>query len=164
MARIPIDGNVKVTFFPVCADITAPTVTELTATGAVDIECDLTPDGLDESIDEDAKDTSTFCSTSNYEEPGRTKPNITLTYFRQALEADDKAYSTMKRNTDGFLAIREGEPHDTAWTAADKGRVYTIKCGEQQPVKPAANMDVQVQQKLYASGDYERDAVVAAGA
>lgn len=163
MAKIPVDGNVKVTFFPACEDITAPTVTELSAVGAVDIECDLTPDGLDESIGEDEKDTTTFCSTSNYSEPGRTKPAITLTYFRFDSPTEDAAYVTMKRNTQGFLAIREGSLHSEDYAAADKVRVYTVMCGEQQPVKPAANMDVQVQQVLYPSGDYCRDAVAAAG-
>ncbi|MGH3010166.1 MAG: hypothetical protein ACRDLM_12280 [Gaiellaceae bacterium] len=163
MAKIPVDGNVKVTFFPTCANIAAPSVTELTATGALDIECFLTPDGLDESVAEDTKDTTVFCSTSNYEEPGRTMPSLQLTYFRGDVPAtDDVSYTTLKRNTRGFLAIREGSPHATAWTAADVCRVYTVMCGEQQPVKPAKNEDVKVQQKLYASGDYERDAVAAA--
>lgn len=163
MAKIPVDGNTKVTFFPACASPAAPTVTELTATGAVDLEDHLTPDGLDEAIDEDVKDTSVFSSTSNYEEPGRTKPNISLTYFKDDDTAGtgDAAYTTLKRNTDGFLAIRQGKPVATAYAASDILRVYTIKAGEQQPVKPAANMDEQISQKLYASGDYERDAIVA---
>lgn len=162
MARIPVDGNVKVAFVPAIVDIAAPTASELTGAGVVALECDLTPDGLDEAIDEDTKDTSTFCSTSNFEEPGRTKPNITLTYFRFSTPTEDSAYTTLKRNTAGFLVIREGSAHDVAFASTDKVRVYTIMCGEQQPVKPAANEDVKVQQKLYASGDYERDAVVAA--
>lgn len=166
MAKIPVDGNVKVDFVPAIADITAPTDTELTATGVVSLECMLTPDGLDESIDEDVKDTSAFCSTSNYEEPGRTKPNLQLTYFRDddAAGTGDAAYTTLKRNLRGFLVIREGAPHTQAYAADDNLRVYTVMCGEQQPVKPAANEDVKVQQKFYASGDYARDAVVATGA
>lgn len=162
MSKIPIDGNVKVTFFPTCADTSAPTVDELTAAGAADIECDLTADGWTANYSEDTKDTSTFCSTFNATEPGRIGGNIALKYFEDSV-ATDGAKDTLVQNTRGFVALRVGVAHDTDWAAADKALVYPIMCGPQKLGAMPANSDKTWEQTLYMSDDPEIDATVAAG-
>lgn len=162
MSHITIDGQVKITFFPTCADTSAPTVTELTATGAADIECDLTADGFTPNWSEDTKDTSTFCSTFNGTEPGRVGGNIALKYFKDSVATDD-AYHTLLANTRGFLALRFGSPHDTPWTAADEAIVYTVMCGQQKLGAMPANSDETFEQTLFIGADPVLDAVVGAG-
>lgn len=162
MADMLSDGNVKVSFVPAVANIGAPTVTELTAAGAVDLECRITADGLDVSADEDTIDNSKLCDVENYEEPGRIKHSIELTITRADIEETDTPYETIKRGTKGFLAIRYGIPHDTAYAAAQDIQIYTIRAGAQRYVKPEANSTVRYQQKMFVNGPSELDAVVAA--
>jgi hypothetical protein len=61
------DGNIKVTFVPTIADPAAPTTTELTA--GTDLECLITSDGLNLSVDEETISVPKLCDTVNSEAP-----------------------------------------------------------------------------------------------
>lgn len=163
MARIAIDGSVKVGFVSGAsgiADITAPTVAELDA--GISFADHLTPDGLNINVTEDNKDVTTLASKFNAQEPGRAGGDAALTYFRDDVTGSDLAYATLKSKTRGFLVVRIGPDESVAWTAADKVRVYPVQCGLQKDVPAAKNTDWQISQQLYISDDWEIDAVVAA--
>jgi hypothetical protein len=155
-------GRVKVVFVPSIADITGPTVAELTATGSVDLSCFIKSDGRTHSISQATIDAGKLCDTVNYQLPGSVTHTWTLTYARKQVTADDKAYATLKANTAGYLVERFGSAATAAFVAADVVNVYTVTCGEQ--VEKADKDDIVWvdAQNLFVSGATERDAVVAA--
>jgi len=160
MAKIANDGNIRIAFVPALADPAAPTSAELTGAGVLLLSDQMTPDGYGLAWSESTKQTSVFSSTQDTEEPGRIKPTITLKYFR--LADPDDVYDGMLRNTAGFIVVRYGTSAATAFAAADKVDVFTVKLGEQQRIAPAENTDAQIQQVAYSSGDYHLDVAVAA--
>ncbi len=161
MADMLNDGNIRVSYVPSIADIAAPTVTELTAGTA--LECLLTADGLKPSSDEDTVAVPKLCQTINAKAPGRTTYGFDLTFVRQDDPTDDVAWTTLLRGTEGYLVIRYGLAHGTAWTAAQKVEVYPGKVGERRPQQPEANGATTFMSTWYVSDQPELDGVVAAG-
>jgi len=163
MARINCDGNTKVTWVPAIADIAAPTSAELTATGVVDLENWITPDGANvANATEATVDASVLASTSEYESPGRYKLATDLKMQRDDQTAGDKAWTTMVRGTAGFLVVRIDKPVETAYAATDKVRVYAVTVGKRTMDKPAKNLLQTFTVHLYHSGADNDSAVVAA--
>lgn len=161
MADMLNDGNIRLTYVPTIADIAAPTTTELEA--GVDLECLVTADGLAISVDEEVVSVPKLCETSNSQDPGRATYGVTLTLARQEDEADDIGWTTLKRGTSGYLVMRYGIAHDTAWAAGDNVQVFPGRCGARRPQQPEANGATLFQSQWYVNKTPELDGVVAAG-
>lgn len=156
------DGQVKVVFVPSIADVTAPTVTELTAAGVVDLSCFIKSDGRSHTIDEATIDNGKLCDTTDPQMPGRVTHNWAVTYARKQATADDTAYATLKHLTNGFLVERFGKPYSTAFAAADVVNIYEIACGEQNEKADKNDIVWIDSQKLFVTEDPQRDVAVAA--
>lgn len=157
------DGQLKVVYVASIADIENPTVAEVTAGSTVDLSCFLLADGgFDHTVDEETVDNAKLCDVTDYEQPGRFKHQLTITYARKQLAADDEAYTTLKRGTGGYVVTRWGKPADDALIATDVIDVYTITCGAQQKQAPERNSIAKVQQRLFVSGPVAEDVEVAA--
>lgn len=154
------DGNNKVSFVPSIAYDSAPTVAELTA--GTSLECLITSDGLDISTDESVVSTPKLCDTVDTESPGRAKTTIQLTCVRKDVPAEDIAWTLLQRGLAGYLVVRRGIEHDTAFTAAQAVEVYPVKFGARRPIKPEANGVEKFLSQAYNTGAPELDAVVAA--
>lgn len=157
------DGNIKVVYVPTLADPSAPTVTELTATGSVDLSCFIKSDGRAHTVDEDTVDNSKLCTTDNTETPGRIKHSWTLTYSREDDEEADMAYSTLKKGTTGFLVQRIGTAYATAFAADDKVDVFPVTAGYQLE-QPDVGGLVWYQQKMFVTAQSYPQVAVVAGA
>ncbi len=162
MARMLADGAAKVTWVLSIANISAPTVLELTAVGNVALECFITADGLNLSADEGTVDNAVLCDTEDYELPGRSKWNLELTMQRHIAVVDDKPYQSIKRGSTGFIVIRYGLPYTTAYVAAQSVRVHTVTAGAQRPLPIEREAVVRYMQKMFVSGASDADALVAA--
>lgn len=160
MADMLADGNVKVTYVPVIANKAAPTVAELTA--GTDLQCLITSDGLQVSVNEDVISIPKLCETTNSEAPGRATFQVTLTLVRKTVVAEDDAWTTLLRNTAGFLVMRYGLAHDTAYAASQEVQVFPGKAGERRPQPVEANGAVKFQSQWYVGEQPDLDAVVAA--
>lgn len=159
------DGNVKVVFLTGAdsiANLSAPTVSELTGANALDLSCFIKSDGRTHTIDQASIDNSKLCDTTNHSAPGRVTHTWSLTYARKANAADDKAYDTLKNFTGGILVERIGLPVDTAFAADQKVHLYTVTCGEQNEKADANDIVWVDSQSMFVSGEVERDATVAA--
>jgi hypothetical protein len=157
------DGNIKVTFVLDLEDPSAPTVTELTAAGAVDLSCWIKADGRDHTVDEDTVDNSKLCTTDNTETPGRVKHGWNLTYNRDDDPMADLAYKTMKRGVAGFLIQRIGSSFKTAFAADDEVDTFPIKCGYQLEAPDVGGL-VWYKQKLFVTAQSYPQVKVVAGA
>lgn len=160
MADMLNDGNIKLYLVPTIADKNAPTVAELTA--GEQLECLITADGLEISVDEEVVEIPKLCETSNSQAPGRATYGITLTAVRKDVPAEDVAWTSLLRGTQGYLVMRYGVPHATAWTLADAVQVFPGRCGERRPQQPEANGATLFQSQWYVDEQPALDAVVAA--
>jgi len=162
MARLLCDGYTKVTWVPAIASIAAPkAATELLAAGSVDLQSFITPDGVNLGNSEATIDASVLASTAEYEKPGRYKITMDFTMQRDGTPASDTAWTTMVRNTGGFIVIRRSALESVAYAAADVVEVYTVTVGKRMMNKPAKNSLATFVVHLYASGPDNDAAVVA---
>lgn len=154
------DGYYKVSWVTSIADISAPTVAELNA--GIELECQITPDGLARESSDEAVDTSRLCSVFTTQKVGRTSFEVSLTLVRldeQVVGVDDDAYNTLTKGVDGYLVIRDNLPADTAWAAGQEVEVFPAECGTRSKATPAANeqqtftlpMMVTAEPDLYAT-------------
>lgn len=137
MADITADGKTRVYWVTTISNIQAPTTTELNA--GIALQSTLTADGLNglnpdtADVDSSALD-STFTTNVN----GRTSfSNVTLRLKKQL--SGDTIFTTLIRDTAGFLVIRRSVASTTAWTTAQAIEVYPALCEEVSRIDPAPN-------------------------
>lgn len=162
---VPADGSVKVVFVPATANTAAPKITEGTATGAIDLSCYLTADGLNMSTEEQTITDDRLCSRQTFEQPGRFSDAMEVGYVYDAqnvVATQDLAYKTLKRGVKGFLYIRWGMNYETALTVGQKVDVVPVTWGTQRKQTPEANSVLKVMQKPFITGRVERDVALVA--
>lgn len=136
MATYSADGKVKVGWVTTLSSTTSPTAVQITA--GVDLENNITPDGLNLTSSQAKTDTTSLASTFNTYEPGRTDFDAELT-----LALDDSSttvYDALKTpGTAGYLVVRYGVAATTDWAASQKVDVYPAKLGRAMKNTVAAN-------------------------
>lgn len=149
------DGFVKVTWVPTIADISNPTVAELTGGGAVDLQWYITKDGLDLKPDTAAVDNTALASTEETSDAGMSSYTNAITFKRKANTVDDIAYNTLTDRAVGNLVVRRNLPESTAYAATQEVEVYPSRCGRPEIMAPEKNAVQKVNVKLfnYATGD-----------
>lgn len=164
MTKMLADGNVKVTYVLSIANMAAPDVSsELTAGSSVDLECLITADGLNISVDEAVVALPALCETFDAENPGRAKYAVDLTCFRHIETASDKAWTTLVRGLTGFLVIRYGIPVTTAYVASQKiDLILPVTFGQRKPLPTVANDGIKFSSHAYVSSAPQYDAVAVA--
>lgn len=164
------DGFTKVTFVPASpgiADIKAPTVSELTATGCIDLETRITPDGYKNDVSSASVDTSSLASTFDTTEEGRSSFDTALTLKRGDDAPDNDWETKLPFRAAGFMVVRRDVVRTAAYAAADKVEVFPVRVGRWQPVSPAANSVQKITVPLRVTADpvtLDDPAIVAAGA
>lgn len=137
MPDISSDGKTRVSWVPTIANIAAPTTTELNA--GMLLQSTLTADGLMGLNPETADvDTSSLASTFNTAVNGRTSfSNVGLRLKKQS--GTDTVFTTLVRDTAGYLVVRRSVTESTAWTTAQGVEVYPALCGEVSRMNPEPN-------------------------
>lgn len=153
------DGNIKVTWAVAIANIAAPTVAELTAGTAVDLECLITLAGLDIKGDTASVDNTALCSTDDTEEPGRVSYNIEIEAKRKI--TSDLAWSTLVDRALGYLVVRRSTTAATAWAVGQPCEVYPVRCGRPVMEMPEKNSAQKFKVKLFNNSKCEPRATVA---
>jgi hypothetical protein len=149
MADLLADGNIKVTWAPAIANIAAPTVAELTAGSAVDLENVITLDGLDIKGETASVDNTALASVDDTEEPGRVSYNVELTVKRKDILAEDKGWNTLTDRALGNLVVRRNVPAATAWAVGQPCEVYPSRCGRPIMEPPEKNSAQKFKVKLF---------------
>src|SRR5690606_17393143 len=129
--------NIKVAFVSTIADLDSPkALTELKATGSVDLSCYITSEfgvAREQATGEDRR----LCSKEVYQSLGRVTTSIPATeyvYDPQGGPAapDNKAYVTLKQDIKGYLVIRYGlDASEEDWAAEQIVDVVPVTCGVQ---------------------------------
>lgn len=161
----PADGNMSVLLVPEIADPAAPTVTELTATGVVDISCYLTSDGYTPGLDEQVVNDERLCSTQVFEQPGRHSRTLDVIYIDNTnspnATTDNQAKETLIPGSTHYLVVRTGLPFDDPYAADQEVEVTPIKAGQYRKQPPEANSVLKIAQKLFITGPVVTGTVVA---
>jgi len=137
VADITSDGKTRVYWVTSIANINAPTTSELNA--GIDLTSTMTADGLSGFNPDTADvDTSSLASTFTTNVNGRTSfSNTQLTLKRQS--GTDTIFTTLTRDTAGYVVIRRSVAQATAWASAQGVEVYPALCEEVSRMDPAPN-------------------------
>lgn len=129
MPKMLADQNRKLTWVTAIADITAPTVSELTA--GKDLQCLVT--AADFQFGATGEDTTTdpaLCSDTNSSLPARRTYEIGMNFFRYDASDEDVPWTTFtEAGIHGYLVLRLGTAHATAYAAADDVIVAEVVTG-----------------------------------
>lgn len=159
----PADGNVRIAWVPTIADPAAPTSTELTGAGVIDLSCYLTGDGWNPALDEQTISDDRLCDTETFEQPGRSQYTTSVTYIDNTNTTDpNEAAETLIPGTTGYIVVRSGKAYDQPFAASDVVDVWPVKCGKYQKLPPEANSVLRRTQKLFVTGRVQTDVTVAA--
>lgn len=135
MSDLSFDGNIRVSFVPIIANLSAPTVAELGA--GTDLTPRLTPDGLAISTETASIDATKLSSTANSAKAGRRTFSVSVTYTRGTAAGEIAIETALAYRANGYIVVRRDLAYTTAWAAAQKVEVYPVEVGESNPASPA---------------------------
>jgi hypothetical protein len=134
---IKAEGNSKVAYVPTLANPSAPTVTEVTAAGSLDVSFFLTAGNFKASQDQNRGDDRRYASKQVFQTLGRknaTVDDIVYVADPQAAagNANNKAMEIFTESTTGYFVVRFGLDAETVdFAAAQKVDVWPIIFGSQ---------------------------------
>jgi hypothetical protein len=156
MSKVTSEGKVKAYFLPSVADISAPTVAEITA--GTNLTPQLPTAGLEISFTENNASVSMIDEGFTAEAVGTYGATAALTFTRDSVAGDDDAWTLFERGLEGFLLIsRFGTP-----AAASRVEVYPIESHNPTPLAPAENDFQKMRVTLAVNAEPDLKAVVAA--
>jgi hypothetical protein len=137
MADITADGKTRVYWVSTIANINAPTTAELNA--GIALQSTMTADGLNGFQPDTADvDTSALDSTFSTVVNGRTSfSNTSLRLKKQS--GTDTIFTTLVRDTAGYVVIRRSVTASTAWASSQACEVYPALCAEVSRLDPEPN-------------------------
>ncbi len=159
MADIIADGRTRASWVTTIANIAAPTVAELNA--GILLQNTLTPAGLQGLQPETAKiDASSLASRITLNRNGRAGIDGAMLEFKKQ-DGTDTIYDTLLFGVTGYLVVRTSILESTAWTIAQKVRVYPMECGEVSHVDIEENSMERYQIPLTLTAQWNLRATVA---
>jgi hypothetical protein len=135
MARVAIDGTIKVVFTQTISNMAEPTIGELT--NGTELSTWITKDGLNTPADVNNVDDSALTDTFDAQVPGTFGGALELTMKRD--DTTDTAWDLVTYGLEGFIVIRRQKDWDDAFAAADDVEVYPGAWHQKIPVTPASN-------------------------
>ena len=160
MPDIPSDGNVRVSWVTTIANINAPTAAELTA--GLLLASIATATGL-AGFQPDTADVPTrkLNSTFSSVDVGSISMSGTmLQFFKQS--GTDTIYTTLTKNTVGFVVIRRSLATATAYLAGQLLQgVYPAKCGQRRWLDPEENTEERYEVPIKITSEPAFDVLVA---
>jgi hypothetical protein len=165
------EGNLKVAYVPTIAVVTAPTVTEVTAAGALDISFFLTGGNFKPSGEQARGDDRRVGSKQTFEQLGREKSTIDdLIYVADpqaaAAAVNNKAMELFQEGVSGFFVVRYGLDAETVdFAATQKVDVWPIKFGVQNKTQLAENDEfalITITQSVAVTGIVRKQVAIAA--
>jgi hypothetical protein len=168
---IKYEGNLKVAYVPTLTSITAPTVTELTAAGALDVSFFLTAGNFKPNAEQARGDDRRVGSKQTFQTLGRENASIDdIVYIADPQAAvstpGNKAYELFKSAVTGFFIVRYGLDAETMdFVAAQKVDIWPIQFGVQNKTQQEADNEfakITVTQAVAVTGPVKRDIAIAA--
>lgn len=163
---VTAEGFVSVFFVPAIANPDQPKLTEINATGSLNISCYLAKDGFGVTPEQETATDERFCSKQVFESLGKIKEtfdDLVYVYDSQnPTSLTNKAYTVLAPGTSGFFVVRWCKDNEIAWAVGDKVDVYPVQVGAQGKQKPEANSNLFTRQKVVQTGFSNKDVAVVA--
>lgn len=166
-------GKVSWLFVPTIADISTPTLDELTATGAVDVSCALYEGSGTVSTEANkVQKPRRICDEEQYEQFGdttRTMTDISYAFNPQgdAADPDNVALAALVQGVTGFLVSRMGLRAKSSEFAVDQWvTCYPVELGPQTENADTSDetAEIQITQPVAITGPNSGRVQVVAGA
>jgi hypothetical protein len=137
MARQPSTGKIRVQFVPTISAVAAPTTTELNA--GTDLTPFMTPDGLNTPLNGSTIDVQAANDRYKATAPGSYGGDpITFKGYRD--DTTDTAYTTLARDTTGYIVVRRfAATSGAAFASAQKVEVWPVTVISCNPMQTADN-------------------------
>src|SRR5690625_4041562 len=132
----PADGNIKTVLVPAVADLAAPTVTELTAEGAIDISCYLTRGGFALTVDQQVITDERECDRIVRQAPGSVNPSLAITGIDNT---NTELAEALADNSQWVAVRRRGKSFEEELAAGDVVSVTSFRAGVRREVAAEAN-------------------------
>lgn len=152
------EGMTKVSFVPTITNKAAPTVAQLAA--GTDITTYLTKDGLKVPQSQNMVDNTSLAETFDAKVVGSWGGDLSLTMKRD--NGTDTAWDLFDYGETGYIVVRRGVAHATAFAAAQKVEVYPVQSHMPVPNDTASNAQATFTVGLAVTSEPELAAVVAA--
>lgn len=146
MVRVISDGEVKIQWAATISDTSAPTTTELG--NGTELTGFLA--SLDTPLDGESVDSSDLSSAFNKNVAGTYGGGATGTFYRD--DTTDTAWSTLPRNTTGYVVVRRFGGSTVAWASSDAVEVWPVRVITRSPSSMDRN-SVQVFTVNFATTD-----------
>ena len=160
---VKTDGATRIDIVPAIVLPSGPTVAELNAATVVPFAGALTPDGWSPSGEQATVTDDRIASTQTFEQPGRKTKSLQATYVYNPGDPDEnEAYLALAEGAEVFIVTRMAYQDSLLYTAAQKVDVFQVTAGEPSKNYNGANSVHTVTQKLFVTGPWYVDAVVAA--
>lgn len=156
MAREVFENNWKVYWVDTIADISAPTVTEVS--GGTELTPQITADGVGFNFNNNTASIDMIAEGKIAQKPGTRGVSVTLTAVRDS--GTDDVWTTFDYGTEGNLVVLPFGT-DTSPEAGDEAYVVSGSAHEPQPQQSAANTYQQAQIEI-PGDDWDFNAVLAA--
>lgn len=166
-AGVATARNRNVIWVDAIADITAPTVAELTSPAtSIDFSCWLNADWDGPSGDQSKETDERWCG-NKFESMGDIEYTVAqLKYVvdPQATDAEgaNRLSAFLTEGKRGFLVMRRGKGMDKPVVAGDKVDIYTVELGKPMPAPTASNEKLKDQQSVAVTGQVETRVTVVA--
>ncbi|WP_166535110.1 hypothetical protein [Blastococcus xanthinilyticus] len=159
------DAKRKLAFVPALLVPSAPTVAEVTATGALDISCLVKANNFAlGAAGEDTVNDPALCARGNDSAPGRVNYTASMEFFRWTTTVEDKAWTTFTESgIGGFLVQRIGQDFEEPFAVGDEVQVYEVLTGTPRLLTPDGGRYEGFALNFYVqSGGTDERAVIAA--
>lgn len=167
-AGIPAAGKLSLTLIPRSgvADISAITVAEATAVGAVNASCHLQGDGYNRSTSESSTEGRRACEEYSYDIPGPKKTTfeqMRFVYDPQDPTADvSKVYAALTEGEEYVAVERIGLSGKTELAADQYYTAYPVRLSIKEQLVPGAEGELEFGASFTSLGAPVKDAQIAA--
>ena len=150
---VSTNGTTIARFVPVLTTPIAPKLTEINASGALDISGYLTGDGLSMEVSENNIDDARLNSKQIFESPGDYTRTLELKYvYNPASPANDQARIKLAQGAEGYIIVRPAVDAEDPLAVGDLVLVFPVKLGVQRPQTPSRNGVHMIVQKPFVTG------------
>jgi len=154
-------GNTTIWFTPTIADVNAPTVIEIGATGSYRLTYDFTADGFNFAGSQDTVDDDRLTLAQPLQSLDVNKVTLDLKYVQSA--DTHSAQEVLVSGTSGYFVVRQNVPDTNVIAADDLVRVIPVTLGVQNSGPIDGNGKSTIAQKCAIGGVVGDPVAVVAG-
>lgn len=160
MSRYVHEGYTRVWWLTSIAVKAYPSATEIGA--GTELSAFIAKDGVKPGTQQNMVDNATINETFDSQLVGSWGGEFELTMFRDAVAADDDAWTLCVHGTTGFLVVRRGIAVATAVAAGQRVEVWPAQMHQPVVMASAANEQVRFTEKFGITSAPELNAIVTA--